>query len=65
MAKQYITPKIYVRLVNMEVYITSGSNYRRTMIKTGEDPITNAEEILTKERPFFDDGDNTFGLKAW
>ena len=50
--KKYVAPTIYVRTVNIKAYILSLS---QTLRKTTEDPIVASEEILTKERPFFDD----------
>lgn len=64
MKKKYIAPKIQVRLVKIEPFILSTSNYRKTMIISKEKIITNADEILTKERPFYDE-DDAFGIGEW
>ena len=64
MKKKYIAPKIQVHFVKIEPFILSTSNYRKTMIITKENIITNSEEILTKERSFYDEED-LFGLTEW
>lgn len=64
MKKKYIAPKIQVHLVKIEPFILSTSNYRKTMIINKDNIITNSEEILTKERSFYDEED-LFGLTEW
>lgn len=66
MKNKYIAPETNVRFVKIESFIlsTSTSNYRKTMMITKDDPITSADEILTKERSFFDE-DDSFRLVEW
>lgn len=66
MKNKYIAPKTNVRFVKIESFILSAStsNYQKTMMITKDDPIKSADEILTKERSFFDE-DDRFGLGEW
>lgn len=66
MAKEYVTPKILGRDVNVQNRMlantptsTSSMNMRISNDKT----ITNSDEILTKERNFFEDG--LLGFDGW
>lgn len=55
MKNKYIVPKMQVRLVHMEAFILSTTNYRKTMIMSDDNPIQNEHDILTKERSLFDE----------
>ena len=64
MAKKYIAPRIQARLVKIEMIATSPQKTSIKLGKYSDTTIDNPDDILTKERSFFDEGE-PFGMGEW
>ena len=62
MNKKYITPKILIRIIHVEMYAASG-NTDGASLDISDTPIEYEYEILTKQRSVFDE--EVSGTDVW